>query len=241
MIKHLHYLLSTDHLFNITVQFPKAALLSGIISLTSASAEPDIPEHRDVAHHHNQRQARVEHKQQRQRSHHLNEALNHHGETVVQSVGDGINIIGKKTHDIPVASGIKKFQRQGLDMGKQISSDIKQNSLGSLHHSLGISPCSHNSYEKDCHSEQHSLKKSLNVSPSQPIYHWADHISSKKICQCTYRYQNRNDQQKLPVFSHIGKEKSNRLFHIFRLFSTISSGRHLHPLLSSVTGKFPGK
>ena len=60
----------------------------------------------------------------RQRSHHLNEALNHHGETVVQSVGDGIHIVGKITHHVALFLRVKKSAGQCLQMGEQVAADI---------------------------------------------------------------------------------------------------------------------
>ena len=156
MIKDFDYFLTADHFFNIAVQLTKALLLFRIKNLTFCSAEFHIPEHDTIADRHDQRQFPVQDIQDHKGSDHLDKTLDCHRKTVIESICDRINIVCEQTHDIAVSLLVKKAKRQCLHMCKQISSNIKNNLLGSFYHRLRIAPGCQCSDGKNAGCHKHS-------------------------------------------------------------------------------------
>ena len=84
VIEDLDDLLAGYHLLNIGVQFAQAVLLLGVVDPAVFGAEINIPEHRRIAQHNEQREPPVEHKEHDQRTGHLDKGLDDQGKAVVQ-------------------------------------------------------------------------------------------------------------------------------------------------------------
>lgn len=181
MVKDLYHLLAVDHFLNIAVQLSQAFLLHGIIGLAPLAAETDVEEHRPIAYSNNKGKLPVENEKDQQCPRHLDKALNHHGKAVVQGVGNRVHVIGKIAHHIAVPPGVKKAQRKGLQMGKQISADIEKHSLSGLHHNLGIAvgrgyaDCVNHPGDHDAGDQRSHIPR------GQAVDYRADHIGSQQV------------------------------------------------------------
>ena len=138
MVEYLHHLLARRHLLDVAVQVPQGGLLPAVICLAPLPAEADIEEHDHIAHRHHQGEPPVEDEEHGEGAHHLDKALDHHGEGVVQGVGDGVHVVGEVAHHVAVAAGVKEAQGQGLEVGEQVPPDVVEHLLGRPHHGLGI-------------------------------------------------------------------------------------------------------
>ena len=136
MIKDLDDLLARDHLFDISVQVAKRCLLGGKETLRTRARVARIQHNGRIAHERDNRELPVKDDEHSRSAHNLNGGLNHVGKTVVERLGDGVDVVGKEAHDVTRARAVKITERQHLDVRKQVAADIGDHALGRAHHNL---------------------------------------------------------------------------------------------------------
>ena len=136
VIKDLDDLLARDHLFDISVQIAQRRLLSGKKALGTYARVARVQHNGRVAHERDNRELPVEDDEHSRGADHLDARLNHVGKAVVERLGDGVDIVGKETHDVARACAVKVAQRQHLDVRKQVAADIGDHALSRAHHNL---------------------------------------------------------------------------------------------------------
>ncbi len=241
VVEHLHHLLAGHHLLNVAVQLTQGDLLPGVVFLAPLPAEADVAEHDHIAGRHHQGQPPVEDKQDGQGAHHLNEGLDHHGEAVVQRVGNGVHVVGEVAHHVAVAVGVEELEGQGLEVGEEIPPDVPQDLLGGPHHDLGVAVGGQDPQGVDARRHRHAGHQVGKGPGGQGVDHRPDHIGPQQIGQGADGDQHRHRQQQELVPPQIGQEGAQGVPQVFRLFRTELPGRHGHPLLSSETRRSPGR
>ena len=241
VVEHLDHLLAGHHLLDEAVQISQAGLLLGVVGLAVGPAEADIAEHGGIPHRHHQGQLPVEDEEDHQCPHHLDEALDHHGEAVVQRVGDGVHVVGEVAHHVAVAAGVKEPQGQGLEMGEQVPADVVEHLLGRLHHGLGVPQGAQGSQGVDPGGDGHTQDQGVEIPRRQGVDHRPDHIGPQQIGQGADGHQHRHGQQEELVPPHIGQQGADGVPQILRLFTAGRLRGHRRPLLSSGMRRSPGR
>ena len=240
MVEDLDHLLARHHLFNIAVQITQCPLLLVVVGLASLSAIADIEKHDHIAYRYYQGEPPVEDEEHGQGTCHLNEALDHHSEAVVQGVRNGVHVVGEVAHHVAVAAGIEEAEGQLLEMGEQVPADIVKYLLCRLHHGLGIAPGRQGSRQIDEGSDGHPSQQGFHPPCSQVIDHRSDHIGAQQVGQSTDSNQHRYRQQQELVSSQIGQKGANGVTQVLGLFCAELSS-HSPPLLSSGMRRSPGR
>ena len=240
VVEDLDHFLAADHLFNVAVDVPQGRLLGGVVGGAAAGAEPDVEEHGRIAHHHDQGQPPVQDEQQSQGAHDLDEALDGHGKAVVQSVRHGVHVVGEIAHDVAVELGVEEPQGQGLDVGEQVPPDVIQHLLGRIHHGLGVAEGRQGADGKDDGGEDDTPGQGVDVPSPHAVDHRADHVGAQQVAQGAEGDQHRHRQEQELVPPHVGQQGLEGEPEILGLF-TGDLMRHLRPLLSSGSDRFPGR
>ena len=240
MVKDLDHLLAGDHLLDVAVHVAQGSLLAGVKGGAALCAEPDVGKHRRIAQHHDQRKLPVEHKQQNQRAGHLDKALDGHGKAVVQRVRHRVHVVGKIAHDIAVAPGVKKAQRQLLDVGKQVAADVVQHLLGGADHRLGIAEGRQHAHAVNARRDRHAADQGAHVAIAHTVDHRADHVGAQQVGQRADGDQHRHRQKQELVPPHVGQQRAHGKAEIFGLFTRYRPC-HRCRLLSSGNGRSPGR
>ena len=136
VIKDLDDLLARDHLFDISVQIAQRRLLGGKKALGTHARVARIQHNGRVAHERNNRELPVKDDEHGRGAHNLNGGLNHVGKAVVERLGDGVDVVGEKAHDVARARAVKITERQRLDVREQVAANIGHHALGRAHHDL---------------------------------------------------------------------------------------------------------
>ena len=124
VIKDLDDLLARDHLFDISVQIAQRCLLGGKEALRARARVARIQHNGRIAHERDNRELPVKDDEHGRGAHNLNGGLNHVGKAVVERLGDSVDIVGEKAHDVARARAVEVAQRQHLDVRKQVAADI---------------------------------------------------------------------------------------------------------------------
>ena len=238
MVKDLDDLLPADHLLNIAVHIAERGLLGRIEPGAAPGAVPDIEEHRRIAQHHNQRKLPVEHKQHRQGAGHLDKALDGHRKAVVQRIGHRVHIVCEIAHDVAMALGVKKAQRQGLDMAEQVAPDVIKHLLGGPHHRLGIAERRQSADGVDRRRGRDAAPEPRQIPPAHAVDNRPDHIGAEQVGRRADGNQHRHNQEQELVPPHVGQQRFEGKAKVFRLFTR---QRHLRSPLCAVNGRFPGR
>ena len=135
-VKDLDDLLARDHLFDISVQVAKRCLLGGKEALRARARVARIQHNGRIAHERDNRELPVKDNKHGRGAHNLNGGLNHVGKAVVERLGDGIDVVGEKAHDVARARAVEVAQRQHLDVREQVAANIGYHALGRAHHDL---------------------------------------------------------------------------------------------------------
>ena len=241
MVEDLYHLLSCRHFLNISVQIPQSGLLFAVVRLAPLSAETDIEEHGHIAHHYHQCEPPVEDEEYGEGSHHLNKTLDHHGEAVVELVGDGVYIVGEIAHHVAVPAGIKEPDRQSLEMGEEVPADVEKDLLSRLDHGLGIPEGGQRAEQVDAGGERHASEKGLSSSADQVIDHGADHVGTQQICQRADGDQHRHCQKQVFVPPHVRQKGAQSISQVLRLLGAELTGCHGLSLLSSGIHRSPDR
>ena len=240
-VEHFYHLLAGRHLLDVAVQVAQAGLLLGVIRFAPLAAEADVEEHDYVAHGCDQGKLPVQDVKDRQRAHHLNEALDHHGEAVVQRIGDRVHVVREVAHHIAVAVRVEKAQRQLLQVGKEIAPDVIEHLLRGLHHDLRVAERGERAHGIDDGRRDDAREQRLRVARGHVVHHRPDHVGADQVCQGADRHEHGHRQQQELVPPHVAQQRAHRQAEIPRLCITELSRRHRCPLLSSETRRSPGK
>ena len=135
-VKDLDDLLARDHLFDISVQVAKRCLLGGKEALRARARVARIQHNGRIAHERDNRELPVKDDEHGRGAHNLNGGLNHVGKAVVERLGDGVDVVGEKAHDVARARAVKITERQRLDVREQVAANIGHHALGRTHHDL---------------------------------------------------------------------------------------------------------
>ena len=135
-VKDLDDLLARDHFFDISVQVAKRCLLDSKETLGARARVARIQHNGRIAHECDNRELPVKDDEHGRGAHNLNGGLNHVGKAVVKRLGDGVDVIGEKTHDVARARAVKITERQRLDVREQVAANIGHHVLGRAHHDL---------------------------------------------------------------------------------------------------------
>ena len=135
-VKDLDDLLARDHFFDISVQVAKRCLLGSKETLRARARVARIQHNGRIAHECDNRELPVKDDEHSRGAHNLNGGLNHVGKAVVERLGDGVDVVGEKTHDVARARAVKITERQRLDVREQVAANIGHHVLGRAHHDL---------------------------------------------------------------------------------------------------------
>ena len=241
MVEHLDHLLPGGHLLHIAFQIAKSLLLAGVEETAAVGAEPDVPEHDGVPHHDQQRKPPVEHKQQNQRAHHLDKALDQQSKAVVQRVRDRVHVVREQAHQIALAVRVKVVQRQRLQMCEQVAADVLQNLLRGTDHELGVAQGRQCADDVDARGQRHNAGQIGGAAVFQhAVDDGADHVGAQQRGQRTDRRQQADDAEHDFVAAQIVHEAAQRVPQVLRAL-TAEWLRHLRRPLSSGNGKFPDR
>ena len=241
MVEHLDHLLPGGHLLHIAFQIAKSLLLAGVEETAAVGAEPDVPEHDGVPHHDQQRKPPVEHKQQNQRAHHLDKALDQQSKAVVQRVRDGVHIVGEQAHQFAVAAGVKIGEGQRLQVGKQVPADIVQDLLRGAHHGLGVAQGRKRAHRVDGGGQGNAADKAGDAAGFQnTVDHRLDHVGTQQVGECADSGKHPNQPQHELVAAQVVQKYPDGVAKMLRLF-TAECLCHPRHLLSSGMHKFPGR
>ena len=136
VIKDLDDLLARDHLLDVSVQIAQRRLLSGKKALGTHARVARIQHNGRIAHERDNRELPVKDDEHSCSAHNLNGGLNHVGKAVVERLGDGVDVVGEKAHDVARARAVKITERQRLDVREQVATNIGHHALGRAHHDL---------------------------------------------------------------------------------------------------------
>ena len=137
-VKDLDDLLARDHLFDISVQVAKRCLLGGKEALRARARVARIQYNGRIAHERDNRELPVKDDEHGRGAHNLNGGLNHVGKAVIERLGDGVDVVGEKAHDVARARAVKITERQRLDVREQVAENIGHHALGRAHHNLRV-------------------------------------------------------------------------------------------------------
>ena len=217
MIEHLDDLLAGDHLLNISIQFPQAALLLGIVDTAVPGAEIDIPKHGGIPHHNEQRQPPVEHEKQDQGAGDLDKSLDDQGKAVVQGVRNGVHVVGEQAHQVAFTVGIEKLQGECLQIGKQVAADLSQDFLGGPDHDLAVTQGAEGPHQVDHSGQAHTGSQVGQTAVfQQAVDHRADHIGAQQRRNGTERRQHRHQRQHDPVMFEIAPQAAEGMAQVLR-------------------------
>ena len=118
MVEDLDDFLPRDHLFDIAVERTQRLLLTRVELLAARARIAHVRHDGHVARHSDERKTPIENKHQDQRSHRLHGSLNHRCKAVVERLGNGVHVVGEKTHDVARPRTVKIGERERLDMRK---------------------------------------------------------------------------------------------------------------------------
>ena len=183
VVEDLDDLLAADHFLDIAVELAQVLLLMAVMRLAAAAAVTDVEEHGQIAQHHEQRQPPVEDEEEQQRARDLDEALDEHGEAVVEGVGDGVHIPGEVAHDVAVPAGVEKAQGQFLQMRKEVAADVIEHFLGGLDHRLRVAQGAERAHAVDAGGEDHALDERVHIAVDQIVDHGADHVGAQEVAK----------------------------------------------------------
>ena len=128
--------MARDHLFDISVQIAQRRLLGGKKALGTHARVARVQHNGHIAHERDNRELPVEDDEHGRGADHLDARLNHVGKAVVERLGDGVDVVGEKTHDVARARAVKITERQRLDVREQVAANIGHHALGRTHHDL---------------------------------------------------------------------------------------------------------
>ena len=206
-----------DHLLDIGVELAQAALLAGVERAAVPRAELDVPEHRRVAHQDQQREPPVEHEQQHQRAHDLHKGLDQHGKAVVERVGDGVHVVGEQAHQVAFAVGVKKLQRQRLQVGKQVAADLAQDLLRGAHHQLAVAQRAQRARNVDARREGNAAGQVGRAAVlQQAVDDGADHVGAQQRRQRTDRGHDPHQRQQGAVAAQVAAQAAHGIAEVLR-------------------------
>ena len=240
MVEDLDHFLPADHFFDIAVQFAQIGLLMAVMLFAAPAAVANVEEHGQVTQHHEHRQPPVEDEKDHQRARHLDEALDEHGEAVVERVGDGVHVAGEIAHDVAMPAGIEKAQGQRLQMSKEVAADIVEHLLRGLDHRLRIAQSAERAHGIDAGGEDHPVDEGVQIAVYQIVDHGPDHVGAQKVAQGAERDQHGDQQEKEFVPPHIIEQLANRIAQVFRP-GVVILPRHRSSLLSSARRRSPDR
>ena len=138
MVEDLDDLLARDHLLDISIQVAERCLLGGKKALGADTRVARVQHDGRVAHERDNRELPVEDDEHGRGADHLNARLNHVGKAVVERLGDGVDVVGEKAHDVAQARTVEIAERQRLNVREQVATDVGHHALGRAHHDLRV-------------------------------------------------------------------------------------------------------
>ena len=143
VVEDLDDLLALNHLLDIAVDLPQGLLLAGKVT---AGAGPDGLNH---PQHHRQGGEGDEGQRGAQDQHHDDgagegqRAGDETSKAVVQSLGNGFDVVGVAAHQLAVGVGVEEFQGQILHPAEQVRPDVGHGGLGNLNHDAAVTIGAH--------------------------------------------------------------------------------------------------
>ena len=138
MVKDLNDLLARDHLLDVSVQVAERCLLGGKKALGAGTRVARVQHNGNIARERDNRELPVKNDEHGCGADHLNGRLNHVGKAVVERLGDGVDVIGEKAHDVARARTVEIAERQRLNVREQVTADVGDHALGRAHHDLRV-------------------------------------------------------------------------------------------------------
>ena len=164
MVEDFDDLLTLDHLLDVSVDLTQGLLLSREIPPAAAADGPHYQQHHRQHGKGDERQGGTQHQHHDNGAQKIQRAGDHTAKAVVQSLGDGLNIVGIAAHQLAVGVGVEVFQRQSLHPFKEIRPDFRHTGLGDMHHNPGVAKRAHRPGNIHCRHEAQHFRKPRKIS-----------------------------------------------------------------------------
>ena len=217
VVENLDDLLSLDHLFDVTVDNTDVLLLLGKVA-------PAALAH---GHHHQQHQQQCEHCYQEQQGTHDNHHHHHAdkgqragdngAQTVVEHLGNGLNVVGVAAHQFPVGVGIKVAEGQVLHLGEQVPPNGLRGRLGDTDHDPGVDIAAQRSRDVDRGQEAQHFPEARDVAGENIIVgQGLEHEGAGHGAGAAEKQAQRHDDQQELGAAQIAQKPPDGLAHILR-------------------------
>ena len=216
MVKDLDDLLARDHLLDISVQVAERCLLGGKETLGANTRIARVQHNGRVAHERDNRELPVEDDEHGRGADDLDGRLNHVGKAVVECLGDRVDIVGEKAHDVARARAVEIAERQRLDMREQVAANVGHHALGCAHHDLRVAQGREHACGIDGSCKENLLGEQFLPARSQAVDDGAHHIGAGKACDGGDRSEHAHRQQRELGVAHVAEQAAERLPQIGR-------------------------
>ena len=229
MVEDLNHFLAGHHLLDVAVKLAERGLLRSKVPAAPATGEAHVASNEHVAGKRDERQAPVEHHQQREGAHRLDERLHRAGKAVVERLRDRVDVIGEVAHDVAVACGVKERERQPLYVGEKVPPDVEDHLLRGAHHGLRVSHGTRHANGIDARRQRHQPRKVREVPGTHGVDHRLDHVRTQQVRQAAHRDQDGHHGKARPCMAHIVQKDPQRVAHVPRARGRLSPTCHLQP------------
>ena len=188
-----------------------------------------VERYRRVAGQRDERKAPVQHHEQREGAHRLDERLHRVGEAVVERLRDGIDVVGEVAHDVTIAHAVEERQRQALYVGEKVTPDVVDDPLRRTDHGLGVAPGSQGTQRVDGRREDDQADESLVVTCAHRVDDGLYHVGPQKCRKPARRDEHRHGQELHARVAHVGQKRPQRVAQVPRTRGHPSPSSHPRP------------
>ena len=216
MVEDLDDFLPRDHLFDIAVERTQRLLLTRVELLAARARITHVRYDSHVARHSDERKTPIENKHQDQRSHRLHGSLNHRCEAVVERLGNGVHVVGEKTHDVARPHTVKIGKRKRLDMRKQVAANVEHHPLRRANHNLRVAQRAGHAQRVDGGGECDKRAQSIGMPCGERRHNGIDHIGAQQVSESRNNGEHTHDAKRDLGVPHVGKQAMQRMLEVFR-------------------------